>query len=69
MTGLLDRKVAIIIGAGSGIGASTAKISAREGASVAFVDVSVEAGQRVTPSQDPPHFRPSAERHITLPDQ
>ena len=47
MAGSLEGKVSIITGASSGIGAATAKIFAREGASLALVDVNVEGGQRV----------------------
>jgi NAD(P)-dependent dehydrogenase (short-subunit alcohol dehydrogenase family) len=44
MAGLLDGKVAIITGAGSGIGRATALVFAREGARVVLADVSGEAG-------------------------
>lgn len=47
MSGLIDGKVAFVTGAGSGIGAATAKIFAREGASVALVDMSLDAGEQV----------------------
>src|SRR5579863_627987 len=43
MAGILDGKVALITGAGSGIGRATAKIFAREGAKLVLADV-VEAG-------------------------
>lgn len=39
VTGLLSNKVAIVTGAGSGIGRATARLFARQGAAVALVDV------------------------------
>ena len=45
MTGILDGKIALITGAGSGIGRATALIFAREGASIALADVVEEGGQ------------------------
>ncbi len=47
MAGSLDGKVALVTGASSGIGAATAKIFAREGASVALLDMNVDGGQRI----------------------
>lgn len=44
MTGILDNKVALISGAGSGIGRATAKIFAREGARLLLIDVVEEGG-------------------------
>ncbi|HXR23957.1 MAG TPA: SDR family oxidoreductase [Candidatus Binataceae bacterium] len=43
MAGILDGKIALITGAGSGIGRATARIFAREGARLVLADV-VEAG-------------------------
>src|SRR5215510_2415308 len=42
MVGILDGKIALITGAGSGIGRATAKIFAREGAKLVLADI-VEA--------------------------
>jgi NAD(P)-dependent dehydrogenase (short-subunit alcohol dehydrogenase family) len=47
MSGILEGKVALITGAGSGIGRATAKIFAREGAKLILADVA-EAGGRET---------------------
>lgn len=44
MAGILDGKVAIITGAGSGIGRATSKIFAREGARLVLADVVEEGG-------------------------
>lgn len=44
MGGILDGKIAIITGAGSGIGRATAKIFAREGARLLIADIVAEAG-------------------------
>ncbi|HZP44375.1 MAG TPA: SDR family oxidoreductase [Candidatus Binataceae bacterium] len=46
MAGILDRKVALITGAGSGIGQATARIFAREGARLVLADVVEEGGNR-----------------------
>jgi NAD(P)-dependent dehydrogenase (short-subunit alcohol dehydrogenase family) len=43
----LDGKVAIVTGAGSGIGEATARLMAREGASVVIADLSREQAERV----------------------
>jgi NAD(P)-dependent dehydrogenase (short-subunit alcohol dehydrogenase family) len=47
MAGILDGKVALLTGSGSGIGRATAKIFAREGARLALADI-VEAGGQET---------------------
>jgi NAD(P)-dependent dehydrogenase (short-subunit alcohol dehydrogenase family) len=46
----LEDKVALITGAGSGMGASTARIFAREGAKVAVADVLGEEGRGASPT-------------------
>lgn len=45
--GRLEGKVAIVTGAGSGIGEATARLMAREGASVVVADINVAAAERV----------------------
>jgi len=47
MAGILNEKVALITGAGSGIGRATARVFAREGSKLALTDV-VEAGGQET---------------------
>jgi len=47
-TGRLRNKIALITGAGSGIGLESSLLFAQEGASVLLVDVNIEAAQRVT---------------------
>jgi NAD(P)-dependent dehydrogenase (short-subunit alcohol dehydrogenase family) len=44
----LEGKVAIVTGAGSGIGAASATLMAREGASVVVADINGAAAERVT---------------------
>jgi NAD(P)-dependent dehydrogenase (short-subunit alcohol dehydrogenase family) len=46
MSGKLKNKVAIITGAGSGIGAATARLMAAEGASVAVTGIPEDGGFR-----------------------
>src|SRR6516225_10070222 len=46
MAGILDGKVALITGAGSGIGQATSRIFAREGARLVLADVVEEGGNR-----------------------
>jgi 3-oxoacyl-[acyl-carrier protein] reductase len=48
----LDGKVAIVTGAGSGIGEATARLIAREGASVVVADLNREAAERVAAELD-----------------
>ena len=48
MSGRLEGKVAIITGAGSGIGRATAEIFAREGAAVAVLDINGAAAKEVS---------------------
>ena len=45
MAGILDGRVALITGAGSGIGRATSKIFAREGAKLVLADVVEDGGQ------------------------
>jgi NAD(P)-dependent dehydrogenase (short-subunit alcohol dehydrogenase family) len=45
--GMLDGKVAIVTGGGSGIGAGIVRVLAREGADLVISDLSLEAAQRV----------------------
>lgn len=45
--GRLEGKVAIVTGAGSGIGEATARLMAREGASVVAADIHRSAAERV----------------------
>jgi NAD(P)-dependent dehydrogenase (short-subunit alcohol dehydrogenase family) len=45
MAGILEGKVALITGAGSGIGRATSRIFAREGALLMLVDVAADAAQ------------------------
>lgn len=45
--GLLDGKVALVTGAGAGLGAATARLFAEEGARVVVSDIDTEAGEQV----------------------
>jgi len=46
MPGILDEKIALITGAGSGIGRATSRIFAREGARLVLADVAEMGGKR-----------------------
>jgi NAD(P)-dependent dehydrogenase (short-subunit alcohol dehydrogenase family) len=46
MAGILEGKVALITGAGSGIGQATSRIFAREGAKLVLADVVEEGGNQ-----------------------
>src|SRR6202050_3929246 len=48
MTGKLSGRVAVITGAGSGIGRAAADLFAREGAEVALVDLNAQAAKDAT---------------------
>src|SRR5881398_3747125 len=50
--GRLERKVAIVTGAGSGIGEATARLMAREGASVVVADIDGTEAERVAGELD-----------------
>jgi NAD(P)-dependent dehydrogenase (short-subunit alcohol dehydrogenase family) len=50
MAGILEGKVALITGAGSGIGRATSRIFAREGAKIVLADVVEEGGQQTLAS-------------------
>ncbi len=52
MIGILDGKIAIITGAGSGIGRATAKIFAREGAKLLIADIVADAGMETLKALD-----------------
>ena len=45
MAGRVDGKVALVTGAGSGIGRATAQIFTREGAKVVVADIVIEGGE------------------------
>src|ERR1041384_1038050 len=45
MAGLVDGKIALVTGGGSGIGRATAQTFAREGAKVVVADIVVEGGE------------------------
>lgn len=47
MAGRVEGKVALVTGAGSGLGAESARRLAREGAAVVLTDISADAGQAV----------------------
>ena len=47
MTGRLESKVAVITGAGSGIGKASAELFAREGAAVGVLDIRADAAAEV----------------------
>ena len=56
MQSSLEGKVALITGAGSGLGEATARVFAREGCSVACVDIRQEAAERVSSSLNGDHL-------------
>jgi meso-butanediol dehydrogenase/(S,S)-butanediol dehydrogenase/diacetyl reductase len=51
--GKLDNRIAVITGAGSGIGAATARLFAAEGASVVIADIDEAAGQKIADELGP----------------
>src|SRR5436305_162138 len=69
----LPNKVALVTGAGSGIGRATAELFAREGAKLAAVDLNEQSGAATTPmlrtvlgSQDPEQARQARLASIPL---
>lgn len=65
-TGRLDNKIALVTGAGSGLGAATARMFAAQGARVLLTDIDVAAAEAVAAGIG---AAASAVRHdVTLPD-
>src|SRR5689334_5173725 len=67
MTGLLGDKVALITGAGHGIGAAAAMLFAAEGAAVCVADIDVDAARRVA-GQITEAGGVAAARHVDVTD-
>ena len=60
MAGLLQNHIAVVTGAGSGIGRAIALGFAREGASVAALDIKGDSAEKPPPRSRPPAARRSS---------